>query len=52
MFYANIHVPLSIKYSLIPYTFHALVIKAAIKHKKNVVTTSYISPAMAELDAA
>ncbi|KAJ3079273.1 Saccharopine dehydrogenase [NADP(+), L-glutamate-forming], partial [Quaeritorhiza haematococci] len=38
--------------SLIPYTHHARVIKAAIKHKKHVVTTSYISPAMAEHDAA
>lgn len=37
--------------SLIPYTFHAAVIKAAIKAKKNVVTTSYVSPAMQELDA-
>nr|CEG02362.1 unnamed protein product [Fusarium pseudograminearum CS3427] len=35
--------------SLIPYTFHAAVIKAAIKAKKNVVTTSYVSPAMEEL---
>ncbi|KAJ2741787.1 saccharopine dehydrogenase (NADP+, L-glutamate-forming), partial [Coemansia sp. BCRC 34301] len=38
--------------SLIPYTQHARVIKAAIKAKKHVVTTSYISPAMEELDAA
>lgn len=38
--------------SLIPYTFHATVIKAAIKAKKHVVTTSYVSPAMEELDAA
>lgn len=37
--------------SLIPYTFHATVIKAAIKAKKHVVTTSYVSPAMMELDA-
>lgn len=36
--------------SLIPYTFHALVIKSAIRTKKNVVTTSYVSPAMMELD--
>lgn len=36
--------------SLIPYTFHATVIKAAIRQKKNVVTTSYVSPAMMELD--
>lgn len=37
--------------SLIPYTYHAAVIKAAIKSKTNVVTTSYVSPAMRELDA-
>ncbi|KAK4669504.1 saccharopine dehydrogenase (NADP+, L-glutamate-forming) [Podospora pseudopauciseta] len=37
--------------SLIPYTFHATVIKSAIRNKKNVVTTSYVSPAMMELDA-
>lgn len=36
--------------SLIPYTYHAAVIKSAIKNKKNVVTTSYVSPAMMELD--
>ena len=36
--------------SLIPYTFHAAVIKAAIRQKKHVVTTSYVSPAMLELD--
>lgn len=35
--------------SLIPYTFHAAVIKAAIKAKKHVVTTSYVSPAMEAL---
>lgn len=38
--------------SLIPYTFHATVIQAAINQKKHVVTTSYVSPAMLELDAA
>lgn len=36
--------------SLIPYTYHATVIKAAIKAKVHVVTTSYVSPAMRELD--
>jgi saccharopine dehydrogenase (NADP+, L-glutamate forming) len=36
--------------SLIPYTFHAAVIKSAIRKKKNVVTTSYVSPAMQELE--
>ncbi|KAF9209612.1 saccharopine dehydrogenase (NADP+, L-glutamate-forming) [Haplosporangium sp. Z 27] len=38
--------------SLIPYTFHAQVIKSAIKAKINVVTTSYVSPAMMALDEA
>lgn len=37
--------------SLIPYTFHAAVIKSAIRSKKHVVTTSYVSPAMIALDA-
>jgi len=37
--------------SLVPYAYHAAVIKAAIKSKTNVVTTSYISPTMRELDA-
>jgi len=36
--------------SLIPYTFHLIVIKSAIRQKKHVVTTSYVSPAMLELD--
>ncbi|EED24367.1 saccharopine dehydrogenase Lys9, putative [Talaromyces stipitatus ATCC 10500] len=36
--------------SLIPYTYHAQVIKAAIRTKKNVVTTSYVSPTMKELE--
>lgn len=38
--------------SLIPYTYHATVIKSAIREKKDVVTTSYVSPAMMELDQA
>jgi saccharopine dehydrogenase (NADP+, L-glutamate forming) len=38
--------------SLIPYTHHARVIASAIKHKRHVVTTSYVSPAMAELHEA
>lgn len=38
--------------SLIPYTYHAAVIKSAIKGKTHVVTTSYVSPAMRELDEA
>jgi len=36
--------------SLIPYTYHVTVVKAAIKAKKHVVTTSYVSPAMQALD--
>ena len=36
--------------SLIPYTYHATVIKSAIRKKTNVVTTSYVSPAMQELE--
>ncbi|CAZ82450.1 unnamed protein product [Tuber melanosporum] len=36
--------------SLVPYVCHPQVIKAAIKERKNVVTTSYVSPAMMELN--
>lgn len=36
--------------SLIPYTLHAAVIQSAIRNKKNVVTTSYVSPAMLEYE--
>lgn len=36
--------------SLVPYVHHANVIKSAIKFKRNVVTTSYVSPAMRALD--
>ncbi|KAK3738778.1 hypothetical protein RRG08_035658 [Elysia crispata] len=35
--------------SLLPYMFHADVAKLCIKHKKNMVTASYISPAMKDL---
>lgn len=38
--------------SLIPYTLHAQVIRSAIRQKKHVVTTSYVSPAMLELNQA
>ena len=38
--------------SLLPYTFHVKVAKLCIKHKKNMVTTSYVSAPMAELDQA
>ncbi|KAJ9079228.1 saccharopine dehydrogenase (NADP+, L-glutamate-forming) [Entomophthora muscae] len=37
--------------SLIPYTFHAKVIRSALKFRKHVVTTSYISPEMKAFDA-
>jgi saccharopine dehydrogenase (NADP+, L-glutamate forming) len=36
--------------SLVPYTYHTTVVKAAIQAKKNVVTTSYVSPALQALD--
>ncbi|KAK6461395.1 seventh step in lysine biosynthesis pathway [Scheffersomyces coipomensis] len=36
--------------SLIPYTYHVLVVKAAIKNKKHVVTTSYINPQLKALE--
>ena len=38
--------------SLLPFTYHAAVMRLAIKHKINVVTTSYVSPAIRELQAA
>lgn len=36
--------------SLVPYTHHADVIRAAIRGRTNVVTTSYVSPAMRALE--
>jgi len=36
--------------SLLPYTYHVSVAKLCIKHKKNMVTTSYVSPEMKALD--
>lgn len=45
--YANVQ---AVAISLIPCTYHALVIKSAIRKKVNVVTTSYISPSMQELE--
>lgn len=36
--------------SLVPDVYHAKVIQSAIKNKTHVVTTSYVSPAMKELD--
>lgn len=38
--------------SLIPYIYHAAVIKSAIKSKTQFVSTSYVSAAIMELDAA
>lgn len=38
--------------SLVPYTYHAAVIKSAIRHKTQVVTTSYVSEAIKALDSA
>lgn len=38
--------------SLVSFIYHADVIRSAIKGNTQVVTTSYVSPAMRELDAA
>ena len=38
--------------SLVPFTFHPVVAKHCIAHKKHMVTTSYVSAAMQELDGA
>ncbi|GFO42771.1 alpha-aminoadipic semialdehyde synthase, mitochondrial [Plakobranchus ocellatus] len=38
--------------SLLPYAYHPDVAKLCIKHRKNMVTASYISPAMRELHNA
>jgi saccharopine dehydrogenase-like NADP-dependent oxidoreductase len=38
--------------SLVPYTYHVKVAKLCIKHKKDMVTTSYISADMRALDGA
>ena len=38
--------------SLLPYTFHPMVAKLAIERKVNMVTASYLSPGMEELDSA
>ncbi len=37
--------------SLVPYTFHPVVAKHCIANRKHMVTTSYVSAAMQELDA-
>ena len=36
--------------SLLPYAFHVMVAKKCIRHKKNMVTTSYVKPEMKALD--
>jgi len=36
--------------SLLPYVYHPLVARLCVKHKKNMVTTSYVKDAMAALD--
>ncbi|MCK4235867.1 MAG: saccharopine dehydrogenase NADP-binding domain-containing protein, partial [Candidatus Krumholzibacteria bacterium] len=36
--------------SLLPYTYHVAVAEFCIKHKKHLVTTSYVSDAMRKLD--
>ncbi len=36
--------------SLLPYAFHVMVAKCCVKHKRSMVTTSYVKPEMRELD--
>jgi saccharopine dehydrogenase-like NADP-dependent oxidoreductase len=36
--------------SLLPYAYHLMVAKMCIRHKKNMVTTSYVKPEMKALD--
>ncbi len=38
--------------SLLPWTHHIMVAEHCIRHKKNMVTTSYVKPAMQALDGA
>ncbi len=38
--------------SLVPYTHHVTIAKLCLKHRRHLMTTSYISPAMKELDGA
>jgi len=38
--------------SLLPYAYHPTVAKLCIKHRKHMVTTSYVKKAMAQLDGA
>ncbi|OFX75428.1 MAG: hypothetical protein A2X12_05775 [Bacteroidetes bacterium GWE2_29_8] len=37
--------------SLLPYVYHTLVAKYCIKHKKNMITASYVKPEMEALDS-
>ncbi len=37
--------------SILPYTFHVMVARHCIAHKKNMVTTSYVKPEMRQLDS-
>jgi saccharopine dehydrogenase (NADP+, L-glutamate forming) len=37
--------------SLLPYTYHVLVAQVCVENKTNMVTTSYVSPAMRALDS-
>lgn len=37
--------------SMLPYSFHPLIAKQCIKRKVNMVTASYLSPAMKELQS-
>lgn len=38
--------------SLLPYAYHPVVARLCVKHHVHMVTTSYVKPAMADLDAA
>jgi len=38
--------------SLLPYVYHPLVARLCVKHRKHMVTTSYVKEAMAQLDGA
>jgi saccharopine dehydrogenase-like NADP-dependent oxidoreductase len=38
--------------SILPYVFHVMVATHCVKHKKNMVTTSYVKPEMSALDQA
>lgn len=41
-----------ISVSLLPYAYHVMVAKTCLRHKKNMVTTSYVKPEMKTLDQA